>query len=290
MRCRPGRRGDGAQEDLDDRDRRIFSWARLGSIQRPPACEGCARGCGWLRLAAIPPVQATASPRLKPAETRCWFQFGSKALTGARGLTLRSMSVLMSSNFDIKWFQVAVTHERAALEARERAVAAPDGSQEMAEAFDDELQATMVVVAATAFAINALYVKVDELLDEAVRSRAKGLTGRILETFKNALDLGKRGAEWQKSIPELFRLRGELVHFRSEYYESQPHPTGKSNVTMESSVYTVERAKWAVDLALEVLTVAYRSPRAKHKALVTWAESAAHVPGWLEDLRRGKPE
>lgn len=194
----------------------------------------------------------------------------------------------MRSNFDIKWFQIAVTHERAAIEARERAAAAPDGSKEMGEAFDDELQATMVVVAAAAFSINALYVKLDELLDEEVRCRAEGLTGRIVETLKTALDLGKRGARWQESIPELFVLRGELVHFRGKDHESQPHPTGKSNVSMESSVYTVERATWAVDLALEVLIAAYTSPRGKHKALVTWAESAGHVPAWLEELRRGE--
>jgi hypothetical protein len=206
---------------------------------------------------------------------------GAVAATGA-------VQIRMRSNFDIKWFQIALTHERIAIEARERAVAAPDGSQEMGEAFDDELQATMVVVAATAFAIDALYVKVDELLDEAARSRAERLTGRIVETFKTAFDLRKLGAEWQKSIPKLFVFRGELVHFRGEDHESQPHPTGKSNVSMESSVYTVERASWAVDLALEVLTVAYRSPRREHKALVAWAESAAHVPAWLEDLRRGK--
>jgi hypothetical protein len=48
------------------------------------------------------------------------------------------ITVKISSNFDIKWFRIAVEHEQAAVEARARAVAAPDGSTEMAEAFDDE--------------------------------------------------------------------------------------------------------------------------------------------------------
>jgi hypothetical protein len=34
-------------------------------------------------------------------------------------------------------------------------------------------------------------------------------------------------------------------------------PTGKSNVSTENVVYSAERATWAVDLALEVLTTAY---------------------------------
>jgi hypothetical protein len=202
--------------------------------------------------------------------------------------TAGSITVRMRSNFDIKWFQIAVNHERAAIEARQRAVAAPDGSKEMAEAFDDELQATMVVVAAAAFAIDALYVKVDELLPEEARCRAGSRVGRIVETFKTACDLGKRTAKWQESIPELFALRDELVHFRGEDHESQPHPTGKSHVSMENSVYTVERATWSVDLALEVLTIVYSSPRKKYADLVEWSENNAHVPALLEKLRRGE--
>lgn len=41
---------------------------------------------------------------------------------------------------------------------------------------------------------------------------------------------------------------------------------------MENSVYTVERATWAVELALEVLTIVYSSPRKKYAALVKWSE------------------
>lgn len=198
--------------------------------------------------------------------------------------------IFLSSNFDIKWFQIAVAHERAALGAREGVMAAPDGSQEVGEALDDELQAAMVVVAAAAFALDALYVKVDELLDPAERSQAKSSrAGRIAETFKAAFDLGSLGGKWQTEIPALFDLRDEVVHFRSELHESQPHPTGRSNVSRENTVYTVERATWAVDLALEVLTTAYRSPRKKHVALSEWAASSAHVPTWLEELRHGKP-
>jgi hypothetical protein len=126
---------------------------------------------------------------------------------------------LIQSNFDVKWFQIAVAHERVAIEARKRAMAAPVGSKEMGEAFDEELQATMVVVAAAAFAIDALYVKVDELLGPAERSSAKSSrAGRIVETFKLALDLGKLGAEWQESID----LRDELVHFSINRSHTRP--------------------------------------------------------------------
>lgn len=196
---------------------------------------------------------------------------------------------MMRANFDMKWFQVAALHLRVAQEARKRAEAAEDGSSEMGEAFDDELRATMVVVAAAAFAIDALYVKLEELLDPAQRTRARSnRVGRIVETLKVALKLGKRTARWQRVIPELFDLRDELVHFRAEDHPPQPHPTGKSHVSRESSFYTLEKATWALDLAHEVLVVAYTSPRAKHAALVAWTKSVDHVPEYFDALHGGK--
>jgi hypothetical protein len=209
-----------------------------------------------------------------------------KAGAAVAGASVGAVRVLIRSNFDLKWFRIAVEHERAALEARDRAVAAPDGSPEMGEAFDDELRAAMVTVTAAAFAIDALYHTIDDLLTEAERSRAKRDVGRIVETFKNTLELGGRGQAWQASIAALFALRGDLAHFRGEDHEPQPHPTGKSNVSLENVIYTAEEATRAVDLALEVLTVAYTSPRKQHAALVERAEGGAGVAAWLEDERR----
>jgi hypothetical protein len=192
----------------------------------------------------------------------------------------------ITSNFDIKWFQIALEHERAALEARDRAIAAPDGSQEMGEAFDDELKAAMVAIAASAFAIDAMYTKLNDMLNPADRVRAGDRIGRIVETLKIALALGKRGQAWQKSIRALFKQRDELVHFRGKPYESMMHPTGKSAVSRENVTYTAEATAHAVDLGLEVLTTAYRSPRRKHAAIVEWSKRAAHVPELLESERR----
>jgi hypothetical protein len=104
--------------------------------------------------------------------------------------------------------------------------------------------------------------------------------------IRPTLDLDKRTAKWQSSIPELFELRRELVHFRGELHPSQPHPSGKSHVSREASVYSVERARWAVDLAYEILTVALASPRTKHAAVVAWAETQPDTPKMLERIRQ----
>jgi hypothetical protein len=47
-----------------------------------------------------------------------------------------SVQIRIRSNFDIKLFEIAVEHEREALEARARAGASEDGSNEVAQAFD----------------------------------------------------------------------------------------------------------------------------------------------------------
>lgn len=198
-------------------------------------------------------------------------------------------TVKVSSNFDIKWFVIAVEHEQAAIEARARAVAAPDGSSEMAQAFDDALRAAMVAVAAAAFAIDALYEKVNAMLRSDVRPRFREdakRSGRIVETFKVALDLGKRAQTWQTEVPRVFNLRDEAVHFESTWNVPGPHPTGKSNVSRKNLIYASEEASRAVDLALKILTVAYTSPREQHIELVEWSESNAHVPALLESERR----
>jgi hypothetical protein len=208
-----------------------------------------------------------------------------RVASGARAQGDVQLSV--TSLFEIKWFVIAVEHERAALEARARAVAAPDGSTEEGVAFEEELKAAMVAVAAAAFAIDAMYVKVHDLLEPAERAVASNRVGFIVRTFEVALALGGRTQPWQRRIPALIDLRDKAVHFRGLPSEPQPHPTGKSNVSLENIIYTAEKATRAVDLALEVLTTAYTSPRAKHTALAAWAAQNSHVPGSLEARRRG---
>lgn len=194
---------------------------------------------------------------------------------GGLGAKLR-----IGSNFDVKWFAIALDQEAAAFAARDHAEAAPDGSREMGAAFEAELRAAMVAIAAAAFAIDALY-----MLDPAERVRTSNRIGTIVETLKVALELGKRGQVWQTEIPALFDRRDELVHFRGELHVAGLHPTGKSYVSRESVTYTAESTSSAVDLALEVLTTAYRSPRPRHRAIVKWSENNAHVPPQLEAVR-----
>jgi hypothetical protein len=194
----------------------------------------------------------------------------------------------LQSNLDTTWFRIAVEHEHAAIEARGQALAALPGSPEMGDAFDAELRASMVAVVAAAFAIDAMFTKVADLLGgAAARSKRAARVGEVIETFKRAIDLGNRTQRWQTEIAELFCWRGNIVHFRGTPTPGLPHPTGMATVTGEAATYTAGRATKAVDLALEVLTTAQREPRQGHAGLVEWATRDAHVADWLEAVRRG---
>lgn len=68
-------------------------------------------------------------------------------------------------------------------------------------AFDDEQKAAMVAITAAAFALGALYVRLDHLLDPAVRIRAGSRVGKIVETFKLALLFGACTQVVQTDVP-----------------------------------------------------------------------------------------
>jgi hypothetical protein len=194
---------------------------------------------------------------------------------GASSKASMSGTALLRHNLDITWFRIAVEHERVGLDARSRA------------AVDDEMRAAMVAVVSSAFAMDAMGAKVAEMLGDAAPS-VKGRISLLVETFKVALDLGPRTQAWQVAIRELFAMRGAIVHFVGEATPGLPHPTGTANVSKEAGTYTIEAAAKAVDLALEILTVAHRQPRRRHAALVEWAERDAHIPAYLEAIRRGE--
>ena len=74
-----------------------------------------------------------------------------------------SIGITMRANFGMKWLQVAAAHHHTAKDARDRLDAAERVGRDIGQALDDELQTTMVVVAAAAFSIDALFVKLEEL-------------------------------------------------------------------------------------------------------------------------------
>ena len=75
------------------------------------------------------------------------------------------------------------------------------------------MRATMVVVAAAAFAIDALYVKLEELLEPEHRTRASTRVGRIVETLKIRAQARQAKCEMAEVDPRTLRPTGRTRPF-----------------------------------------------------------------------------
>ena len=204
-----------------------------------------------------------------------------------------AVTVTIAGNFWLTWSEVALEHARAANEARARAVAAPDGSSEMGEAFHDELKAGLVATTSAAFAVDAWYIEVKDrvalpthVTDAWSKPGARPTRAAyVLETLKAGFALGAAASRWGRELKELYALRDGVVHFRSVAHEPQPHPTGKSNVSRQNVVYSAEAAVAAAELAVDVVSVCLTSARPELTGLKAWCDRAAHVPAMLAEMR-----
>jgi hypothetical protein len=206
--------------------------------------------------------------------------------------TSKAMAITGKSrqNFWLKWAEIAIAHEHEAWSARRRA----EGAEEVdGLAFDAEFTASLVSVTSAAFALEALANHAEDWLGvsipEEVQSEWKGkkmpAAVRIFALLSTAFDFGEREEEWRKKVRALFDLRNDAVHFKAEWHELAPHPTGKSDVSREVTIYTAEEASKSVALAAEIIIAGITSPREDQPQVQAWAESAPHVIDRLEELR-----
>lgn len=183
--------------------------------------------------------------------------------------------VPMSTSFLAQWINIALKQEAIAREDRERANAAGEDRQRWIEAVQDELQASMVAISASAHAIDALYGTTRDLIDlppgtvERWTENRTPRGGQILETLKCACELRRHAARWGGEFSWLFDLRDSAVHHESPLNEPVPHPgdpTG-SHVAKELADYELGAATRATNLAVEVAVG--RRPSAFREAIAS---------------------
>lgn len=156
------------------------------------------------------------------------------------------------------------------------------------------MEASMIAVSGSAHAIDALYgtireqIAVPPELSESWERNRTARRDRILETLKLGFDLGNVTG-WVAEFEWLFGLRDAAVHHEAEFGESVPHPSGRTNVVKEGADYSVESARRAIDLALDVLARCLTRPKreltvwaSKHEPIVEtlreWSQSDAPPP------------
>jgi hypothetical protein len=188
----------------------------------------------------------------------------------------------------VTWMEIATAQLRAAERARTATEGVPAIGGEYLTGLDRELAASLVAIVVAGHALDAFGGSVAAHLDFPAGLQATWQkngtkrSARILETLKLAFEIGPRAGSWDERFRQLFDRRDFGVHHRSELRPMVPHATGRTQVSHESSVFCVENARDAVELAVEVMTTCMASPRATQRRIADWAPEAA---GYVDVVR-----
>lgn len=211
---------------------------------------------------------------------------------GVRIRALGEVRLTIATHLWLHWLRIGVEHARAAEAARAELMQCRPEDTGSSPAIAAEMHASMVGVAAAAFAIDALYGEVKDLVSVPQETRDRwnnpdDRTARpsvIFETFKMGCKLGDRTREWPPRLKALFDLRDPAVHHRLTRTETVPHPSGRPfNVGKEFGDYSLEVVRSSLELAFDVALTVLRHP--KSSEMQAWAERMGHVPTEVEAVR-----
>jgi hypothetical protein len=200
----------------------------------------------------------------------------------AKAVGSGSVRVFMQPHLWVWWAEIAIDQERLAREARAKALRiTPAGGETFIEALACETRASLIAVAASAHALDALYGVMRDIITP-VETGTRWST--LLETFKAAFNVRghEGGGGWAREFEWLFDLRDSAVHHDEESRESVPHPTG-TNVSWANVAYSLESAERAVNLMVDVLDTAVGAPR---PPIADWARDHQHALEALHERRR----
>jgi hypothetical protein len=187
------------------------------------------------------------------------------------------------------WAEVAEEHEATALRAREEVRASISSAGRAFGPLEIEVKASMVAVSAAAHALDAFATAAREagVIDDAViegwRAHRTPRAGQIHETICRTFNVRSWSRRWAKELQWLFRLRGETVHFQSDWAALERHSLG-FDTSPVAATYTVEASSRAVDLLLEIVATTTGRPK-KNPDVVKWCQTWSHAGPELDDLR-----
>lgn len=181
------------------------------------------------------------------------------------------------------WFKIAVDHElkaRALLSSMlDRGV--PDG-------LSQELEESIVAVAAAAHTIEALYGEVKYRIPKQKKPKK-----RYLEVVRGiALACGIEPLEMSRlesSIKWLFDLRDFAVHPYTKPETPVEHPTG-ANTGVEHAMYNAVQAGKALDLAMELMRHTAEPLARQSRWVERWAEDRRPYHDQVIQLQKSRDE
>jgi len=157
------------------------------------------------------------------------------------------------------WLRIAVRHVGQARRARRQEVVAASFEATESAALSQEFEASLVAIAAVAFAMEALDLELagsGHALDETQftvpkpTNRGFWISQRLAQAFR--LD-PTTASRFEEDLVNLFDLRNGSTHFESGPRAGMhPHPSG-TNTALELTLYTLEQAEAAILLGEAVV-------------------------------------
>lgn len=166
--------------------------------------------------------------------------------------------VLITVHLWSTWLEVAVEQAEEARRARDEMTRLRSEGKEFAVQLGSEFRASVVAVAASAHALDALYGST--VIPRSARGHGQNRPGRIREALKRVFNTGRVNTPWVAQFDWLFDLRNPVIHAEEQPAEPVPHPAA-GNTAPEHARYSVEAAEQAVDFALSVFRWCVDHPR-----------------------------
>lgn len=156
----------------------------------------------------------------------------------------------------ISWSRIAIKQEAAARSARQRAKWLNQEGKYCGDELNEELEAVLVAITASANALEAVY--------GGLLTRAPSLVPpdntrpdwqKILLALEACFELDPQKLQtWGSRFERLFAIkRNAVVHFKEPSWALKVHPLGL-RTSPEHCEYTLEEAELSVGLILDVLT------------------------------------
>jgi hypothetical protein len=209
-----------------------------------------------------------------------------------------ALSVLITSHLWITWLNVAIERVHQARSVRDKVVLLAAEGQNISPLLGLEFEASVVAVAASASALDALYGSA--VIPANARDHGTNRPGKIREALKHVFDTGQVNTVWVGEFNWLFDLRDAAVHagdtppsppprrprpLLQAPKPPAPHPIAGS-AAQELSHYSVDSAERAVKFALSVFRWCVDHPRPKDPNAPRWAAEMLAV---IEELEQRGP-
>lgn len=201
-------------------------------------------------------------------------------------------SILSVTHLWLTWLRIAIERAKVARRARkqiESSAGQGTDSSAVSSWLQEEFEASVVVVAASAHALDALYGSIvipQSLRDQWPMRGGPPRPSKIREALKQPFDTGPVNHLWVGEFDWLFDLRDAAAHAKEVPKTLVPHPIG-TNTAPEMVDYSIESADRAVTFALSVFRWCVDHPRRSLPEAVQWANYARPAIEHLEQQWSG---